>query len=132
MRGDIMSKLVNFFANVSLTTGIALLLGPPLARADEHGMYTLDQAYQGKYYFEQSCQNCHDVKFYKPVLQRYSGQSIMYLWETIMGTMPADNPGSLTDEEYMQIIAYILNQNNYPMGNNKLGIDNNLDELIIN
>jgi hypothetical protein len=33
-----------------------------------------------------------------------------------MGTMPADNPGSLMFEEYTDVIAYILSENWFSSG----------------
>ena len=35
--------------------------------------------------------------------------------------MPATNPGSLTDETYADIVAYLLKMNKYPAAGQELG-----------
>ena len=48
-----------------------------------------------------------------------------------MGTMPADNPGSLMLEEYTDVIAYILSENGFPTGDNELDPDNGMEQISI-
>ncbi|MDT8427737.1 MAG: cytochrome c [Pseudomonadales bacterium] len=103
-----------------------LLLAPWLgASADgemtvNDGIYTAAQAESGKPLFEQRCSTCHNADFYKGVLQGWNGQPVQYLIETIMSSMPADNPGSLFDNEYEQIMAYIFSITGYPEGDSPL------------
>jgi len=48
-----------------------------------------------------------------------------------MGTMPADNPGSLMLEEYTDVIAYILSENGFPAGEVMLDPDNGMENINI-
>jgi hypothetical protein len=41
--------------------------------------------------------------------------------------MPQDNPGSLTHQEYIDVLAYILSLNRYSSGKEKLS--NSVDDL---
>ena len=34
--------------------------------------------------------------------------------------MPEDGPGRLTDEEYVDVVAYLLDANSYPAGDQEL------------
>jgi hypothetical protein len=71
------------------------------------------------------------MRFYRDTLKSWNNQPLIYLWETIMGTMPADNPGSLLLEEYTDVIAYILSENGFPAGDMKLDPDNGMDVIHI-
>ena len=41
----------------------------------------------------------------------------------LKATMPQDRPGSLTDQQYADLLAYILRNNDYPSGNQELPTD---------
>jgi hypothetical protein len=45
---------------------------------------------------------------------------ISELFDLITVTMPEDNPGSLLDEEYAAVIAYVLSLNELPAGEEEL------------
>lgn len=45
------------------------------------------------------------------------------LVELIRTTMPNDNPGQLPKQDYVDIVAYILNLNGYPQGPTDLVAD---------
>ena len=54
------------------------------------------------------------------------------LFERIKVTMPEDGPGRLTDQEYTDVVAYMLDSNNYPAGEAELPADKAaLDEIMI-
>ena len=42
------------------------------------------------------------------------------IWDIASGTMPEDNPGSLKQQEYGDILAYFLSLNEYPTGDSEL------------
>ena len=71
------------------------------------------------------------MKFYENTLKSWNSQPLVYLWETIMGTMPADNPGSLLFEEYTDVLAYILSENDFPAGNVALDHNQGMDTINI-
>ena len=45
------------------------------------------------------------------------------LFKTLKTTMPDDNPGSLSDDQYTRVIAYILKLNGFASGTDSLAAD---------
>lgn len=95
------------------------------------GVFTEDQVSSGQIVYDAQCKTCHNMRFYRDTLRSWNNQPLLYLWESIMGTMPADNPGSLMFEEYTDVIAYILSENGFPSGDLKLDPDNGMDGIAI-
>ena len=95
------------------------------------GVFTVEQAKAGEMVYEASCKTCHDMKFYQNTLKSWNSQPLMYLWETIMGTMPADNPGSMMFEEYTDVLAYILSEAGFPAGEVPLDHNQGMDTISI-
>tara|TARA_B110000858_G_scaffold179560_1_gene216344 strand:- start:20428 stop:20811 length:384 start_codon:yes stop_codon:yes gene_type:complete len=95
------------------------------------GVFTAAQAEMGKSVYEKSCKTCHDLRFYRDTLKSYADQPVIWLWESIVGTMPADNPGSLMLSEYTDLIAYFLSENGFPAGEHELDPDNGMDSIKI-
>lgn len=100
------------------------------AQSIQDGVYTEAQAEAGKKLYQQHCVTCHDKRYFKPVLQAWSGQSLQTFFMTMATTMPEANPGMLYDEEYVQIIAHILAQNKYAAGSQVLSAEQ-LELIII-
>lgn len=100
-------------------------------RTIKDGVFTEAQVNAGQMVYDASCKTCHNMRFYRDTLRSWNNQPLIYLWETIMGTMPADNPGSLLLEEYTDVIAYILSENGFPAGDMKLDPDNGMDVIHI-
>lgn len=95
------------------------------------GVFTAAQVDAGQIVYDSSCKTCHNMRFYSDTLKSWNNQPLIYLWESIMGTMPADNPGSLLLEEYTDVIAYILAENGFPTGETRLDPDNGMDQINI-
>lgn len=93
------------------------------------GVFTAAQVETGKLVYDSSCKTCHDMRFYRDILKSYNNQPVLWLWEAMLGTMPADNPGSLMLDEYTDVIAYILSENGFPAGDAKLDPDNGMDVI---
>ena len=51
------------------------------------------------------------------------GRSVYDLFKVLKTTMPEDNIGGLSDEEYTRVIAYILKLNGFPAGKDSLSSD---------
>lgn len=87
------------------------------------GVYSLDQAKGGLIVYDKKCATCHDGGgTFGPELW---GEAFRMLWadKTVDGlygrikdTMPEDSPGTLTEGEVLSLIAYILQQNDFPAG----------------
>ena len=94
------------------------------------GVYTADQAKRGDANFHQECSNCHGDNLEgldeAPALSgggflaNWSGLTVGDLFDRIRTTMPADRPGHLTRAQNADIIAYILQVNQFPAGNTEL------------
>jgi len=102
---------------------VGLLIGQASLAAEKtvnDGVFTAAQVQSGEMVYDSSCKTCHDMRFYRDTLKSWNNQPLLWLWETVMGTMPADNPGSLGLDEYTDVLAYILSENGFPTGETKL------------
>ena len=92
-------------------------------------VYSEEQAAKGKVEYETHCEVCHQ----KDLTGRASGgegaelvgnvftrkwefQNLNQLFSEIKKRMPRDNPGTLSDEAYLNVVAYILQVNKFPAG----------------
>tara|TARA_Y100000758_G_scaffold295271_1_gene253078 strand:+ start:1031 stop:1435 length:405 start_codon:yes stop_codon:yes gene_type:complete len=125
---------------VSLRTAVGggLLIGLLISQAGiaqektvKDGVFTEAQVTSGQIVYDSQCKTCHNMQFYRDTLRSWNNQPLLYLWESIMGTMPADNPGSLMFEEYTDVIAYILSENGFPTGDTELDPDNGMEQINI-
>jgi len=124
--------------SANLAAGAVILVGlfgaqPGLSqdKTVDDGVFTAAQVASGQTVYNSQCKTCHNMRFYRDTLRSWSNQPLLYLWENIMGTMPADNPGSLMFEEYTDVIAYILSENGFPAGEATLDPDNGMESIKI-
>ena len=111
-------------------TALALSqIGVAQDKTVKDGVFTAAQVETGKNVYDSSCKTCHDMRFFRDIVKSYYYQPVLWLWESILGTMPADNPGSLMLDEYTDVIAYILSENGFPAGDAKLDPDNGMDAI---
>ncbi len=103
------------------------------------GVFTEAQANRGQAVYPGSCGTCHgrrlngapddpDMRSTPPLarakfLRDWEGRSLATLFEYTRATMPESNPGSLTDEEYVDVIAYMLSVSGMPAGDRELRPD---------
>ena len=127
-----MKKSVHFTAGLTMLIGL-FVAQPGLSRDKtvNDGVFTKAQVSSGQAVYDSQCKTCHNMRFYRDTLRSWSNQPLLYLWENIMGTMPADNPGSLMFEEYTDVIAYILSENGFPAGDATLDPDDGMDAIKI-
>ncbi len=91
----------------------------PVARQPSAlGFYSPEQAARGRRKFRQVCGECHSVsEFRGPDFEsEWRRQTVWDLFRQVVRTMPKDNPGSLTLQTYADVIAYILQLNEYASG----------------
>lgn len=110
-----------------LTSGLSVAEDKTIA----DGVFTSAQVEAGEAVYDMSCKTCHDMKFYRDTLKSWKNQPLVYLWESIMGSMPADNPGSLGYDEYTNVIAYVLSENGFPTGDIAMDPDNGMEDIKI-
>lgn len=92
------------------------------------------QAQNGKSIYAQSCSLCHmnnlggngestPALVGNDFLSRWAGRTAGDLFDRIRTTMPTGAVGSLSDDAYRDLVAYILQANEYPVGNTLLTVD---------
>jgi len=124
-------------SKLRLTTGVVAALAIALAaqadpRTVNDGVYTEEQAEVGEVLYAEHCLLCHDKKYFRPVLKRWEGQPINVLFTVMSASMPENNPGFLSEKEYVDILAYILSLSRYKEGDTPLSHeDGALNELIV-
>jgi mono/diheme cytochrome c family protein len=96
------------------------------------GVYTLAQARRGQAAYESKCASCHRADlggFSGPPLKgdlfmdRWREFKLQVLYDLVKSTMPADNPGSLSEAVYLEIQAYLLQANGISPGTKELKPD---------
>ncbi len=87
--------------------------------------FTDDQADRGREVFRSQCTECHassefsDAQFQFKWSRRHAGS----LYQMIQTQMPETAPGSLTDEEAVDLVTYILRMNGFEPGDAELSAD---------
>ena len=100
-------------------------------RTVKDGVFTDTQAAAGKAAYDANCGTCHDMKFYGDIWDYWQNKPLLDFWFTIVAEMPSENPGSLLDSEYTDIVAYILSERGYPSGDAALDRRNGMDNITI-
>ena len=100
----------------------AILNGQTPTKTTNSGVYTAAQAERGKKTFGEKCSGCHEPSRFSgdTFLEAWNGKAMKEIWDIASGTMPEDNPGSLKQQEYGDILAYFLSLNEYPTGDTEL------------
>jgi len=103
-------------------------------RSVRDGVYTMPQADRGKRVYDAECELCHGsmasvTPDLAPLLNDYAFQttwrdrSLLEFFERTRDTMPQDEPGTLSSQELVDLIAYILSANRMPAGEVDLADD---------
>ena len=89
------------------------------------GVFTARQASRGQARFQQVCTSCHRINDFTGARFRliWVGRTVGDFFQVTSTLMPEGNPGSLSPEEYADIISYILRENGYPAGEADLAAD---------
>jgi len=96
--------------------------------------FTADQVTRGSDIYADRCVQCHgdtldngefggaplNGKYFK---QHWGGGSVAALVAFMKAKMPPDRPGSLTDQSYADLAAFLLDANDYPKGDKELPPD---------
>ena len=99
-------------------------------------VYSEDQAAKGKVEYETHCAVCHQNDLTgrasggegaelvgNTFARKWEFQNLNQLFSEIKKRMPRDNPGTLSDEAYLNIVAYMLQTNKYTAGSQELSSD---------
>jgi mono/diheme cytochrome c family protein len=106
---------------------------PPKRRGAVPALYTADQATKGALAYYQNCAMCHGPNldgqpggYSGPALKGSDFADPSYdfhvsdIFNLVAKQMPAATPGSLSHEQDVEIMAFILQQNGYPPGAKEL------------
>src|SRR5438128_1685433 len=117
---------------------VLLLLGALVTAAQDaaapsiwRGVFTAAQAQRGNDAYQANCSTCHGsdlrattgeaVDLTGPAIRTaWNGKTLQDRFEKIRDTMPLGNPNSLDEKIYMDILAFILQFNEFPAGNQEL------------
>jgi mono/diheme cytochrome c family protein len=98
----------------------------PRAFADTvAAVYTAPQAERGKEVFTAVCSECHEMEDLtnEDFRENWDGTTLYELFDNIRTTMPDENPGTLTQEQYRDVTAYLLQLNKLPAGEQEFAGD---------
>jgi mono/diheme cytochrome c family protein len=99
---------------------------PPLkAVTTASGVYTSEQASRGEQTYMNICVACHPAGTYTtPAFrEKWNEIPLSELFGLISQTMPKQDPATLTPEEYVDVMAYLLKINDAPAGKQELPND---------
>ena len=71
------------------------------------------------------------MNFYRDIWFAWEERPLMNFWYILVSEMPSDNPGSLSDDEYTNIVAYILSDLGFPAGGIPLDPSNEMEGITI-
>jgi len=110
-----------------LASGEQRSSGDPQAdRSVLQGVYTEEQRKRGQGVYADACASCHAAELAgadvvpalvgPDFLRKWTGATAGELFEQIRSTMPQDSPGSLSPQQYADVLALIFNKNKFPAG----------------
>lgn len=92
--------------------------GRQASAAVSNGVYSAEQAQRGREAFTEVCRECHSSS-------EFRGRDFEFTWRRrtawdlyreLRRTMPEDFPGALAPQTYVDVIAYVLEINDYAPG----------------
>jgi mono/diheme cytochrome c family protein len=115
---------------VAALSGTLLLIGSSAltaGTAPARASYTTEQAYAGKLDYYESCAECHGAKLegvFGPALAGDDGnlqyQAVKDVYTYMAAHMPHGNPGGLPQEQYVAIMAFLMQSHGLPAGTKPL------------
>jgi S-disulfanyl-L-cysteine oxidoreductase SoxD len=106
---------------------------PEPNRSVMDGVYEEEQSRRGQGVYADACASCHAAGLTgadvvpalvgQDFLNKWIGATAGELFERIRSTMPQASPGSLTPQQYADILAFIFNRNKFPAGRQALPDD---------
>jgi mono/diheme cytochrome c family protein len=122
------------FLCVSVPLGLCVFLHSSLAQESHKtvwdGVYNTDQAKRGLAVFLESCSTCHGrdlegADMTPPLtgaafMANWDGLTLGDLADRIRISMPLNSPGSLSRQQNADVVAYILQFNQFPSGKDEL------------
>lgn len=131
MRQYIFGALV--VAGIGAQFGVATMGAQEGGRTTNDGVYTEEQAKRGGSLYEKNCTSCHGsgmegIEMAPPLVgsefdANWNKAQLSDLSERIRVSMPQDKPGSLSRQQTVDVLAYILAFNKVPAGKTELPLE---------
>jgi cytochrome c5 len=133
-------------ATTALGTGVAFSQsgGGASRRSVWDGVYSDEQARRGESQYGRFCESCHGADLagnqvdevpaltWDAFLMQWNDRTVKDLFDSIKRAMPRDNPGSLNQRAYVDVIAYLLQANKFPSGAKDLSLNEDvLGQIVI-
>lgn len=97
----------------------------PVGRAVLNATFSGAQVARGEQQFKRACAACHEISENTGAAfrRKWTGSSVDDIYRLISTTMPENNPGGLTPDDYVSIITFFLAQSGYAIGTESLPAD---------
>jgi len=111
-----------------MMSGLYASVGAQAGKSVKEGVYTAEQAKRGEALYKENCAACHgeDLAGSGP-MPALAGNDFVANWKTVGDlfekthtSMPASAPGSLSEQQTSDIIAFLLSKSNFPAGQTEL------------
>ena len=129
---------VEFWVGIVIGSALIGILHPSLraqqpekaSRSVWDGVYTKEQVKRGEGLYTQLCSSCHGqdlagndeaAPLSGPAFQAsWEGLSVGELSNRVRVSMPPNNPGTLSRQQIVDILTYVLSVNGFPAGKTEL------------
>ncbi|MEO6878587.1 MAG: cytochrome c, partial [Gemmatimonadaceae bacterium] len=73
------------------------------------------QAARGEMVYGETCATCHQTSqmIGQSFVENWNDRRVYDFYALVRGTMPLDNPGGLKEQEYLDVVAYLLQANHH-------------------
>jgi len=120
-------KLNPFLTTTILFLGLTLATYGQTKQTTLGGVYTAGQADKGGQDFANYCARCHEgadpegpILFGRTFVDRWREENLDVLFTYVKTRMPRDREEPLSDRTYLQILAFMLHENDYRAGSQEL------------
>jgi len=113
---------------VFMISSLYASLGAQATKSVKDGVYTAEQAKRGEALYKDNCAACHgeDLAGSGP-MPALAGADFIGNWKTVGDlfekthtSMPASAPGSLSEQQTSDILAFMFSKSNFPAGTTEL------------
>lgn len=110
----------------AVTMFVAIAFAQSSGSTVRDGVYSAEQAKRGRTTYDTKCASCHDGGTMGPelwgeaFLANWDGKDLNAFFARIQSTMPEDAPGSLSENQALDVIAYVVQTNGFPAGEKAL------------
>jgi mono/diheme cytochrome c family protein len=113
----------------------------PAVNAQSPGFFSAPQTERGAVIYAAQCEGCHGSNLRggnrTPALTgdgfwgKWDSQIARKLYSIIITTMPANDPGNLSEPEATDVLAFILRGNGVPVGDKDIAQAKELNDIIL-